>query len=160
MPEAKDWITYVLTVISIIVTAWFSYRVLKATEATNELSKQISRAEEERQKEFKMKMRKQLIPEILNQSKAAHNATVDLDARNINGKLKTAPKELLITNEELASYFSQEEITAIKEFWAVYSNYRQTYFKETYNGNEIELLLDNAAPVAETYSDLVNILRR
>ncbi|MEK1832517.1 hypothetical protein AAAC51_37175 [Priestia megaterium] len=160
MPEAKDWITYVLTVISIIVTAWFSYRVLKATEATNELSKQISRAEEERQKEFKMKMRKQLIPEILNQSKTAHNATVDLDTRNINKKLKTAPKELVITNEELASYFSEEEITAIKEFWAVYSNYRKTYFKETYNGNEIELLLDNAAPVAETYSDLVNILRR
>lgn len=166
MPETKDWITYALTVVSIAVTAWFSYRVLKATEATNEvtaatleLSKQISRAEEERQKEFTEKMRKQLIPEIIKQSKAAHDATVDTSASKINLKLKSAPTKLLVTNEELATYFKQEEINVIRAFWDTYSIFRKKYHKKIYPGNEVELLLEHAAPVAEKYANLINTIK-
>lgn len=166
MPEAKDWITYALTFVSIVVTAWFSYRVLKATEATNEvtratleLSKQISRAEEERQKEFTEKMRKQLIPEIIKQSKAANDATVDTTASKINIKLKNAPTELLVTNEELATYFKQEEINVIRAFWESYTEYRKKYYKMTYYGDQIELLLKNAPPIAQKYADLINTIK-
>jgi hypothetical protein len=166
MPEAKDWITYALTVVSIAVTAWFSYRVLKATEATNEvtaatleLSKQISRAEEERQKEFIFKMRKQLLPEIIKQSKAAHDATVDTSASKINLKLKSAPTELLVTNEELATYFKQEEINVIRGFWETYTDYRKKYYKMSYHGNAMELLLQHNAPIAEKYADLINTIK-
>ncbi|UYT83912.1 hypothetical protein [Priestia megaterium] len=166
MPEAKDWITYALTIVSIAVTAWFSYRVLKATEATNEvtratleLSKQISRAEEERQKEFIEKMRKQLIPEIIKQSKAAHDATVDTNASKINLKLKTAPTELLVTNEDLATYFKQEEINVIRDFWNTYSSYRKKYYKKFYPDNDMGALLEHAAPVAEKYANLINTIK-
>ncbi|QTL51811.1 MULTISPECIES: hypothetical protein [Priestia] len=112
MPECKDWITYVLTIIGIVVTAWFSYRVLKATEATNkvtaatlELSKQMNRIEEERKQQFERNMRQLLLPRLLKQSNAAYHACVGTEAIIVHEQLQKAPTELGVPEEELAKYF-------------------------------------------------------
>ncbi|MFC0273556.1 hypothetical protein ACFFIX_19380 [Metabacillus herbersteinensis] len=167
MPEVKDWITYVLTAVSILVTAWFSFRVLKATEATNEvtkatlyLSKEIALREEMRKKEFNKIMRKQYILKILKESKLAHDALVDTDSRNIYNNLKNAPKSLSVDIQELASYFEYEEIEKIKRAWNTYSYYLDNYYKEEgYSGNGMNLLPTHAGSVISEFHFLMEYLK-
>ncbi|MET1029360.1 hypothetical protein, partial [Domibacillus tundrae] len=85
--EAAVWVAG----IGVAVTAFFSYRLLKATQATNklseatlELNRKLQEQEDKTREDFKMNMRRQLVPQILKQSERAYNAVVGTDALTIH----------------------------------------------------------------------------
>lgn len=151
--------------VGVLVTGGFTYLVYKATKATADatkatlqLSNEIASKEESRRQEYRRIMRRQLLPEISRDSKAAYDAVVDIDAREIYGKLKEAPERLNISKEELAEYFNTHEVNVIKKAWETYEEYRRKYFRNTYSGNEIEILLEKSPKVIENFSELQNML--
>jgi hypothetical protein len=157
--EAAVWIAG----IGVAVTAYFSYRLLKATQATNklseatlELNKKLQEKEDKMREEFKVNMRRQLIPQILKQSEQAYNAVVGTEALTIHRQIQEAPKSLSIDLQELSNYFSREEVEIITKAWNRYDDYLSNYYKDGYQGNEIEKLLEKHEPVIMAFNELVN----
>ncbi|MEK4083750.1 hypothetical protein [Psychrobacillus sp. FSL K6-1415] len=90
-------------------------------------------------------MKRQLLPIVAEESKAVHDAVVDIDPMNIFRKLNVAPVVLSISKTDLAKYFSVAEVAAIIKAWESYESYRTTYYKETYRGDEIKHFLEKQA---------------
>lgn len=104
-------------------------------------------------------MRRLLLPQISRDSKTAYEAVVDIDPMNIFRKLQEAPKSLNLEKNELAEYFSTDEVSIIIKAWETYEDYRNKYLKETYGGNEMKILLEKAPNVITDFSELENVLR-
>lgn len=158
-------ISNIIAACGVLVTGIFSYLLWKANKemaniakATLKLSEEIVVKEENRLIEYKRIMRRQLLPKILGNTQAAYHAVVDTDSMNIYRKLKRAPESLNIDKRELAEYFSADEVGLIIRAWEIYENYRAKYFKESYSGNEIDILLEKAPIVIENFCDLENML--
>lgn len=156
-----DLTSNIIASIGVLVTGTFSFFVWKATNATAkvanatlELSKELALKEEERKAEHKRIMRRQLLPIVSKESKAAYDAVVDIEPMNILRNLRNAPVNLSINKTELAEYFSIDEVAAIIKAWETYESYRSKYYKETYRENEIYALLENNQPVILHFDDL------
>lgn len=169
MPDIGDWIA----LLGILITGYFSYRVLKATEATNklseatlELNKEIKKQEERNNEEFKLNMRTQLLPGILEKSSQAYKAVVDTNYTKIHEKITAGPKKLDIDKEVLSNYFTYPEVQLITNAWNKYENYVTEYYKPSYyytsdmgNNYEILKLLEHNGPVIEAFSELENYFK-
>lgn len=155
----------IIAVLGVVVTAFFTYMVYKATKATAdvaretyELNRSITEQEEKRISEQKRIMRRLLLPRISKESKLAYDAVVDIDYSNIYKKLVEAPETLSISEEDLANYFSTEEVSVMIRAWEVYEKYRSNYFRKNYGGDGMKILLEKAPPVIEAFSELENLL--
>ncbi|MGE6609838.1 hypothetical protein ACQKFG_04775 [Peribacillus sp. NPDC076916] len=169
MPDIGDWIA----LLGILLTGYFSYRVLRATEATNklseatlELNKEIKKQEERMKNEFKLNMRTQLLPGILEKSSQAYKAVADTNYTKIHDKITAGPKKLDIDKEVLSSYFEPHEVQLITNAWTKYENYVNKYYKTSYyyssdmdNNDGIEKLIEHNGPVIEVFSELENYFK-
>ncbi|QFF98805.1 hypothetical protein PB01_08145 [Psychrobacillus glaciei] len=151
----------IIAAVGVLVTGTFSYFVWKATNATAqvanatfELSKELAQKEDNRREEYKRIMRRQLLSVISKESKIVYDAVVDIDPMNILMKLRDAPVYLSINKTELAEYFSVDEVATIIKAWETYESYRTKYYKETYRGNELKLLLEKNQPVIIHFEEL------
>jgi hypothetical protein len=162
-----DLISNVIAFMGVLVTGYFTYLVYKATkatadvaEATLELSREIATKEEERVKNYRRIMRRQLVPYILKESQKVHDAVVDIDEMSIFRKLtNVAPKSLNIDMSELAEFFNEGEVKTITRAWETYDDYLRKYYKTGYNGNEMKVLLEKSTTVSLPFHELIELLK-
>lgn len=162
--ECSDWIALG----GVIVTGIFSLLVWRATvktvdlaEATFELNRELSFKEEERVKNYKRIMRRQLVPYILKESQKVHDSVVDTDERSIHRKLTNdAPKSLNVNMNELAEFFNDDEAEIINRAWETYDSYLMKYYQTGYQGNGMKVLLEHSPTVIITFHELIETLKK
>lgn len=157
-----------ITLLGVIITGLFSFLVWKATKetadvakATYKLSEKLALNEENRSNKYRNIMRRQLVPHILKESEKVYNAVADTDASNLYLKLRNNTIETLnISMTDLAEYFSEEEVKLITKAWETYENYRSKYYRNGYNGNGMNILLEKNEPVIMDFYYLIEELKK
>lgn len=162
-----DLTSNIIAASGVLVTGYFTFLVYKATKATAEateatlkLSEGLATKEDNRVREYRRIMRRQLVPYILKESQKVHDAVVDTDEMKIHRKLTNeAPKSLNIDMSELAEFFSDGEVEIIIRAWETYYDYLKKYYKTGYNGNEMKILLDKSTTVTLPFHELIELLK-
>ncbi|GEM_PF-7034817 len=160
----SEWITLV----GIIVTSIFSCLVWVATKrsadvakATLDLNKSIVDRENNKEEEYRKIMRNHVLNSLIRDSKIVHDAVISIDEREIHRKLLGGiPTTLNVAKEELAKYFNEEEYNLITEAWGSYELYRETYLREGYNGDGMNMLVTKAPIVIDKFHPLLQSLEQ
>ena len=157
----SDVISNVISAAGVIVTGYFSYRVLKATKATNEvaaatlaLNKRLEAEERKRNESARNIVRMQILPEVLKESQLIYTILSNTDPRVIYKRLLEQEYTLGIEMEDLAKYFNVDEVEKITTAWRAYEDYRAQYFQTVYGGNEMNVLTSQAPPVLYKFEEL------
>lgn len=160
-----DIIANVIAVVSVVVTGIFSWLVYKATKATQRvaeetfsLNKRLIEEENKRVEEHRKIMRLQLSQILLKEISEVELAMASTDPMYIYNALKKAPIKSEVQIQDLADFFLEDEIKMINRAWNSYDVYRNNYYRKSYPGTEITVLVEKAPPVLEDINNLRNTL--
>lgn len=162
--EASDWIA-ITNMLATLLLSYFVYKATKksadATEQTailTEESIKLSRAIQQRQdldaEKHKHALRIQYVDVLNKKCKKVLNAVVSSNAMHIFKSLRDLDYKHEIKPETLAFCFSSKEVQAINKAWSSLDTYLELYFRETYNGDEMGLLVTHAPIVIEPFENL------
>lgn len=167
MPECKDIIYYIISVIGIIVTGIFSYLVWKATKKSTQVAQEsynLSQSIINSQAKLKANIRDQFISKVLS------NANVVLEILTIQRsqltlRMERIPKSCGLSETELAEYFEQKEREIIYKAWEMLNGYIEKYIndstgkiRKSFYDEEADHATKATIPLIQTFTSLINSL--
>lgn len=161
MPELKDIITYILTVLNILVIGIFSYLLWRATVQSNKLSEAIIKTN----KELEANIQAGLLKEVINQAEEVITALSPSEDKLLFATLPKIPLKCKLEPEELAR-LNEEERELIDKFWEIYRDYIKNYwiepsgnFRKSFGGQGFKHAAQAAKKTKEELEDILEKLR-
>lgn len=153
--------------VGVLFTAVFSYLVYRVTDNSTKIAEEalnLNRRliQEEARREFQQRkiIRMQIVPGIIDKSNVVYDALTEEDVSRMFKKIRDAPTELEVDVKDFAEYFSEDEVLTVTKAWSMYTDYRKSFYKPRYGGNEIEILKEKAPPVIEAFADIFKKIER
>lgn len=145
--DTVDILTLSISGLGVLVTGFFSFLIFSANKKSAEAAVQSARAAEEATKasvenakiakammdlqtEQKKQIRNQLTRDVIDQ---VTFLCIYLEANKSNysaERMKKFPEKIFITNQDLGTYFTDEETKAIHDAIISYTAFRMLYYKD------------------------------
>ncbi|MFX3636867.1 MAG: hypothetical protein ACE3L7_02310 [Candidatus Pristimantibacillus sp.] len=140
-----------------------------AARLSYELSKQMFEMQKSEQQRYWEALRRRYYKIVLDNALYCHDALLRgysitqpyQTSQNSITKMKTAPTECGLTNEQLAEYFNNEEIEQIDKGWKAFNSFKGShYFEHGFDSEQENLAISEAhIPIMEI-TNVINILER
>jgi hypothetical protein len=172
-PEIKDWITYGLSLASIIVTGIFSYFIFRVTrDSTKAAIKSAEVAEASylfnqsltiHQKELEGFISKQYFESIKEKALLLSQAVISQNSTSLNGSMiKNAPRKHGLTEVEFTKYLTSDQQDIVKQIWNQFNYYLAEYWitpngdlKATFNGEEVSNIIQGSKITGDALMQLI-----
>lgn len=152
--STSDWIA-ITNSLATIVLSWFVFRATKKsadatvkttnlTEQSMQLNRQISDRHEKEAGERREALRIQYTDTLWRKTREISRMLSKLDGLGIHQSLSNYDISHEISAENLAIAFDSKEVRVIHDAWFVLENYLDNYYKGTYIGDEIGILVTHA----------------
>ncbi|MGG2201422.1 hypothetical protein [Paenibacillus validus] len=174
MLDIKDWITFILAFLALIVSimAWReSNRNAKAAEdsaeaakMTYDLTKRLHDEQQAKEQSRWQTFREEHIKKLVKSAHDINNAFLrkysvellnNLDQIDYES-IKRIPKEIIFSDEELIDYFDENEREQIKRSW----NSLQYFFEQVRETDPIQKGISYTGSVLKEFSTLISIFER
>lgn len=133
-------------------------RTVELTEESFRLSKSVQEIQSMEAEKQKKALKMQYVDILYKKCKQILRAITSADATYIYNSLRDLEYQHGIKPETLAASFSDEEVFLIKNAWSALDTYMELYYKETYSGDEMGLLVTNAHIPYEPFEKLKSFL--
>lgn len=170
--DLTDILNLLMALINTVVMGILTYFVYKATKASSDaasstekltretfnLNKEIANAKLLEEEKYRDSLRVLQMDLIKTKARKILAAIRHDDGSKIHSNLKGLDYEHHISPETLALCFAPDEVELIVKAWSTFRRYIEEFYKEAYNGDDIQILAGEVAYSLDAFDRLLNLL--
>ncbi|OOC59059.1 hypothetical protein [Paenibacillus ihbetae] len=133
-------------------------KTVNLTEESLKLNRKIQEMQAAEAEKLRNGLRMQYVDVLYKKCEQIRLSVTSMDAQEIHRSLSAIDYNHHVKPETLAFCFSTEELHVIKKAWSALDYYLNSYYRKTYKGSEMGLLVTNAHIPISAFEELKGLL--